>query len=70
MVVIEASEDGVYLYRYSANGDFGGDTWHESVEDAKHQAAFEYADLLSEWHEVPDITDLEQYVVDEARGGE
>jgi hypothetical protein len=30
------------MYRYSAVGEFCGDTWHATLEDAYHQAAFEY----------------------------
>ena len=41
------------MYRYAADGTFAGDTWHESIPDAKKQAEFEYAAALSEWKEVP-----------------
>ena len=36
-------------------GEFGGDTWHASEEDARAHAVFEYGDaLLLPWMEVPD----------------
>lgn len=53
LVVIEEKEDGVFLIRFTADGEDVGDTWHMTVEDAKHQAQFEYGDLLAEWIEVP-----------------
>jgi hypothetical protein len=52
-VIIEENPDGVFLYRYDAQGVCVGDTWHGDVEDAKHQALYEYADALRGWNEVP-----------------
>lgn len=46
MLLIEARADGVFLERFSVDADFGGDTWHETVEDAKHQAVFEYGEAV------------------------
>lgn len=51
-VVIDPSEDGVFLYRYDVHGECVGDTWHASAEDAKHQAAFEFESELGEWQAV------------------
>lgn len=43
-------ENGNYtLFRYGAAGEFAGDPWHETVADAKKQAAFEYEILDSDW---------------------
>jgi len=40
---IEIDESGhAMLYRYRDDGAFCGDTWHESLQDAKEQAAYEY----------------------------
>ena len=53
VLVIEQKRDGVFLYRCDGQGRCVGDTWHMSVEDAKHQAGFEYAGLVGEWREAP-----------------
>ncbi len=65
VLLLEASEgSGVMLYRYTAQGEFGGDTWHETIADAKEQAIFEYRDALGRWSEVPaDVTDAHAYAV-------
>jgi hypothetical protein len=42
VVLLEGHADGPMLYRYTAHGDFGGDTWHETLDDAKRQAVLEY----------------------------
>jgi hypothetical protein len=52
-LVIEAESDGIYLYRYDNQGNEVGDTWHRNVDDAKHQADYEYGDLIEEWRDVP-----------------
>jgi hypothetical protein len=39
------------LYRFTLDGSFVGDTWHETLTEAKAQADFEY--VLSTWREVP-----------------
>jgi hypothetical protein len=43
-------EDGVYLFYVDGDGAVVTDTWHESVEDALGQAAFEYEGLT--WADV------------------
>lgn len=59
LLVIEQRHDGVFLFRYTADGRCVGDTWHEAVDAAKKQASFEFNDLLSEWKQVPiDIEDV------------
>ena len=45
------------LFRYTAHGEFGGDTWHPSVAEAREQAAEEYRDALGAWIEVPEGVD-------------
>jgi hypothetical protein len=55
---------GAMLFRYTARGESGGDTWHESVGDAKAQAAYEYRAALGPWAEVPrDVADAHTYAV-------
>jgi hypothetical protein len=42
------------LYRYTADGTFAGDTWHQSLDDAKGQADFEYGKALGSWQQIPE----------------
>lgn len=48
---LEIVEDsaGIYLLRYDSEGVCGGDTWHETIEEAKKQAAFEYGIHEEDW---------------------
>jgi hypothetical protein len=43
----------VFLDRVTIDGSSAGDTWHESVDDAKEQALAEYDGMLGEWHQFP-----------------
>jgi hypothetical protein len=52
-LVIDVKPDGVFLYRYGAKGECVGDTWHMNIDDAKHQAAYEYEGLIQDWQDVP-----------------
>lgn len=52
-LVIEEKPDGIFLYRYEAKGECVGDTWHMSVDDAKHQAVYEYGDEVKAWIDIP-----------------
>ncbi len=54
LVIEEESPGSVFLYRMTQSGESGGDTWHQSVDDAKHQADYEYGDAVGDWNEVPD----------------
>ncbi len=59
LIALEEKPDGVFLFRFSVEGQVVGDTWHMTVEEAKEQARFEFGDLLSEWKAVPaDVEDL------------
>lgn len=63
VLLIESTESGVFLYRYSAEGQFAGDTWHFTVDDAKAQAKSEYGSSVSAWKEVPtDINDIVNFM--------
>jgi hypothetical protein len=53
VVVIEDDQDGVFLYRYDAQANCVGDTWHQNLDEAKGQAQFEFENILSEWVEIP-----------------
>lgn len=54
VLIVEGKPDGVFLYRFTADKTFCGDTWHLSVEDAIAQAESEYGELLDSWKEVPE----------------
>jgi hypothetical protein len=65
VLLIEQNEEGFFLYRFTAAGIFAGDTWHLNLEDAKHQADFEFDGLISPWISVPsDIKDVVRYALD------
>ena len=44
-MILDQTEEGFLLVRYSAEGKFSGDTWHQSLDDAKDQAEFEFGTL-------------------------
>jgi hypothetical protein len=50
-VEIVDSEGGFLLVRYSASGEFVGDTWHVTVDEAKQQAKFEFEIDVADWKE-------------------
>jgi hypothetical protein len=54
VVLIEGDAAEGMTYRYRANGEFCGDTWHESLEAAKSQAIEEYGNALGKWLPVPE----------------
>jgi hypothetical protein len=54
VLVVADDEAGAMLFRYTAHGEFGGDTWHPTLGDAYEQAAYEYGDALAAWVEVPE----------------
>jgi len=45
-------DDGFYLLRLDPEGQCLADTWHQSLEEAKAQAAFEYEIDESDWSPV------------------
>jgi hypothetical protein len=67
LLEVEAS-GAAQLYRYTLDGEFAGDTWHESRADAEHQVAYEYGAATSEWSPVPaDVADATTYAIEWAR---
>ena len=45
-----SEEDGAfYLLHFDAEGASFADTWHQTLENAKQQAEFEFGILPSEW---------------------
>jgi len=53
VLFIDDSKSGWFLFRYTHAGQFAGDTWHQSLEQAKDQASYEYGSSLGEWIAVP-----------------
>jgi hypothetical protein len=67
ILLIQQDKDGngFFLVRYTAAGLFAGDTWHLNLEDAKHQADFEFEGLITPWIPVPsDVKDVVRYALD------
>ena len=64
VLLIAGDDSGAMLFRYTAHGEYGGDTWHATLADARDLAAHEYGSSLGEWVNVPDdVTDAHAYAV-------
>jgi hypothetical protein len=48
---IVAVDSGYSLQRYDQESRFCGDTWHQSIEEAKEQASFEFNTNEEDWVE-------------------
>ena len=48
-IEIEINDDGPMLYRWGEGDVFCGDSWHETIELAKQQAAYEFEIEESDW---------------------
>jgi hypothetical protein len=71
LVIEEESEANVFLYRLTRNGEPCGDTWHQSVDDARHQAVYEYGDAIGEWQSIPpEVSDPQEFAVAAVRNQE
>jgi hypothetical protein len=65
VLLIEKRHEGFFLLRFTADGIPVGDTWHLNLEDAKHQAEFEFDSLISSWGEVPpNVTDVVSFALE------
>jgi hypothetical protein len=53
ILVMIKDGDSVSVERYTEAGDFAGDTWHQTLDEAKHQIAFEFPGQILSWREVP-----------------
>lgn len=64
VLMIAGPEPGAMLFRYTATGEFGGDTWHPTLESAGEQATYEYENALGDWVHVPeDVEDAHGYAI-------
>ena len=68
-VLMEVEGNGsAQVYRYTLDGEFAGDTWHESKENAQDQLEFEYGGSVGTWSEVPrEVADAHEYLLAWAR---
>lgn len=48
-IVIESDDPGWLLIRHDASGNFAGDTWHRSLDDAKRCARREFGVEDGDW---------------------
>ena len=68
VLLVGDDRDGTMVFRYTAHGEFGGDTLHASIAEAKAETAAEYDDALLEWEDVPDhVGDAHTFAVRHAR---
>jgi hypothetical protein len=49
--VYETGDEGFYLFYCDEEWRVVTDTWHETLEDAKSQAEFEYEGVNESWRE-------------------
>ena len=64
LLLVAGADPDAMLFRYTAFGELGGDSWHLSVDDARAQADDEYGDALLPWEPVPDeVTDAHAYAI-------
>jgi len=68
VVAVQSEEVGVFVYRISSQGEFGGDTWHPSFDEAKHDIAVEFGgSAVEQWTDVPLGEDPITYVTEQVR---
>lgn len=53
LLLLQQTEAGHAITRWTAEGEFAGDTWHPSSADAKDTAAWEYGEGAGSWTAVP-----------------
>jgi len=51
-VQIEAADAGFYLLYFDSDGNGITDTWHQTIEEAKGQADFEFGIVDEDWEEI------------------
>jgi len=68
MFLEELPEGGFLLVRFSSDGVFAGDTWHETASDLKDAAQWEF-DRNVEWHPLPPLEDPVSFVLNSLNDG-
>jgi len=64
ILLIADGDPGAMLFRYTAQGEFAGDTWHPSVDAAREHAIYDYSDALDAWIDVPnEVEDAHAYAI-------
>ena len=64
VLLITDDDPGAMLFRYTAHGEFAGDTWHPSADAAREHAIYDYSDALGDWVDVPNgVPDAHAYAV-------
>ena len=64
LLLIAGAEPDAMIFRYTAYGELGGDSWHLTVAEAQEQAGEEYGEALLPWEPVPDdIADAHAYAI-------
>lgn len=53
-LILAEYPDGPMLYRYSADWQFAGDTWHANLEDLHHNLGFEFGVTDLTWTDITD----------------
>jgi hypothetical protein len=46
---ISEEDDGFFLLHFNVGGECFADTWHQTLDDAKRQAEFEFGIAAGEW---------------------
>jgi hypothetical protein len=54
VIVISTKHEGIFLERFDEAGADAGDSWHQSIEEAKEQAREEYGESVGVRTPVPD----------------
>ncbi len=54
-VEIEPADGAFFLFYFDSNGTCLADTWHQTVEQAKAQAQFEFEIEEHDWSDAPSI---------------
>jgi hypothetical protein len=52
-LIIEETNGEFFLFRYTRSKEFSGDTWHQSLQEAREQAVNELGASLLSWRELP-----------------
>ncbi len=64
LVIKQTAASDVFLFRFTETGEYAGDTWHQSIEEAKKQADFEYGVAKDSWQRIPsEVKDVVRFTL-------